>query len=94
LQGKLEEELAKAELRWGSTDIPSDQFVQLRLAAQKLADQLSQVEEMEAKLERMLEGRQASNTTLRLGDMAEKTEMEDIDLQRRQPLTRSSDDHS
>jgi hypothetical protein len=29
--------------------------VQLRLAAQKLADQLSHVEEMEAKLERMLE---------------------------------------
>jgi hypothetical protein len=55
LQGKLEEELAKAELRWGSTDIPSDQFVQLRLAAQKLADQLSQVEEMEARLEGMLE---------------------------------------
>jgi hypothetical protein len=28
--------------------------MQLRLAAQKLADQLSQVEELEAKLERML----------------------------------------
>jgi hypothetical protein len=54
LQGKLEEELAKAELRWGSNEQPSDQFMQLRLAAQKLADQLSQVEELEAKLERML----------------------------------------
>jgi hypothetical protein len=60
LQGKLEEELAKAELRWGSTEQPSDQFMQLRLAAQKLADQLSQVEEMEARLERMLEGNQAT----------------------------------
>ena len=60
LQGKLEEELAKAELRWGSTEQPSDQFVQLRLAAQKLADQLSQVEELEARLARMLEGNQAA----------------------------------
>jgi hypothetical protein len=59
LQGKLEEELAKAELRWGSTEQPSDQFVQLRLAAQKLADQLSQVEEMEARLERMLQAKEA-----------------------------------
>jgi hypothetical protein len=66
LQGKLEEELAKAELRWGSTDIPSDQFVQLRLAAQKLADQLSQVEELEARLERMLEGKAPSNPTASL----------------------------
>ena len=77
LQGKLEEELAKAELRWGSTDIPSDQFVQLRLAAQKLADQLSQVEELEARLEGMLEGKKASNTTCRSGDMAVKTEDND-----------------
>jgi len=60
LQGRLEEELAKAELRWGSSTEPSDQFVQLRLAAQKLADQLSQVEELEARLERMLEGREAA----------------------------------
>jgi hypothetical protein len=60
--------------------------VQLRLAAQKLADQLSQVEELEAKLERMLEGKQAINTTLRLGDTTEKTEREDNDLQSRQPL--------
>ena len=55
LQTRLEEELTKAALRWGSTEQPSDQFVRLRLAAQKLADQLSDLEEMEAKLERMLE---------------------------------------
>jgi len=54
LQARLEEELARAELRWGTNDQPSDQFVTLRLAAQKLADQLSQVEEMEAKLETLL----------------------------------------
>ena len=60
LQEQLEEELDKAELRWGSNDIPSNQFMQLRLAAQKLADQLSQVEELEARLERMLEGNQAT----------------------------------
>jgi hypothetical protein len=60
LQGRLEEELAKAELRWGSTEQPGDQFVQLRLAAQKLADQLTQVEELEARLEGMLEGNEAA----------------------------------
>jgi hypothetical protein len=66
LQEKLEEELAKAELRWGSTEQPSDQFVQLRLAAQKLADQLSQVEELEARLERMLEGNQTTGPSATL----------------------------
>ena len=66
LQGRLEEELAKAELRWGSNEQPSDQFVQLRLTAQKLADQLSQVEELEARLERMLEGKAASNPSASL----------------------------
>ncbi|MFM8604562.1 MAG: lecithin retinol acyltransferase family protein [Cyanobium sp.] len=56
LQGRLEEELAKAELRWGSEGEEGDrQFLRLRQAAQGLADQLSQVEEMEARLERMLE---------------------------------------
>jgi hypothetical protein len=55
LQSRLEEELARAELRWGSNAQPSDQFVQLRLAAQKLADQLSEVEELEARLEARLE---------------------------------------
>ncbi len=56
LQGRLEEELAKAELRWGSEGEEGDrQFLRLRQAAQGLADQLSQVEEMEARLERMLD---------------------------------------
>jgi hypothetical protein len=55
LQEKLEEELAKAESRLGGDNPPSDQFVQLRLAAQKLADQLSAVEELEARLEGMVE---------------------------------------
>lgn len=54
LQRRLEEELSKAELRWSSNDQASDQFVRLRIAAQTLADQLSAVEEMEAKLEGML----------------------------------------
>ncbi len=55
LQGRLEEELARAELRWGSGGEEGDrQFLRLRQAAQGLADQLSQVEEMEARLERML----------------------------------------
>jgi hypothetical protein len=55
LQEKLEEELAKAESRPGGENSPSDQFTQLRLAAQKLADQLSAVEELEARLEGMVE---------------------------------------
>jgi uncharacterized protein YukE len=57
LQQKLEEELSKAELRWGGEGSleSNDQFLKLRLAAQKLADQLTQVEEIEARLERMLE---------------------------------------
>jgi hypothetical protein len=50
LQEKLEQELVKAEARWGD-----DQFGALRLAAQTLADQLSEVEDMELKLERLLE---------------------------------------
>lgn len=62
LQQRLEEELAKAERRWGDDSAalavgtgPNDQFTKLRQAAQKLADQLAQVEELEARLERMLE---------------------------------------
>ena len=56
LQQRLEEELARAELRWGGEAADgSDQFRRLRAAAQTLADQLSAVEEMEAKLERLLE---------------------------------------
>jgi hypothetical protein len=56
LQERLEEELARAELRWaGEADNADHQFLRLRQAAQGLADQLSQVEEIEARLERMLE---------------------------------------
>lgn len=54
LQERLEQELAKAELRW-PLDEGHEQFLRVRLAAQQLADQLSQVEEMEAQLERLLE---------------------------------------
>jgi hypothetical protein len=56
LQERLDEELARAELRWGSEGLEGDrQFLRLRQAAQGLADQLSQMEEMETRLERMLE---------------------------------------
>lgn len=58
LQERLEAELTKAEQRWGTSDQPSDQFINLRLTAQKLADQLSEVEEMEARLERLLQEKQ------------------------------------
>ncbi len=55
LQQRLEEELAKAELRWGDSGGGGAQaFSQLQLAAQRLADQLSEVEEMEQRLERLL----------------------------------------
>jgi len=57
LQTKLETELARAEERWGQGE-PQPQFQRLRLAAQALADQLSEVEEMEAKLEQLLTDRQ------------------------------------
>lgn len=56
LQQRLEEELERAELRWrpeGETG--SDGFLRLRAAAQGLADQLSQVEELEERIERLLE---------------------------------------
>ena len=54
LQERLDEELAKAELRWRSqAEMGDQQFLRLRQAAQSLADQLSQVEEMEVRLERM-----------------------------------------
>jgi hypothetical protein len=55
LQEKLETELARAEARWGDGGQGTGQFASLRLAAQKLADQLSEVEEMETKLEQLLE---------------------------------------
>jgi hypothetical protein len=54
LQQRLEEELAKTEWRWGNGE-GGEPFETLRLAAQTVADQLSAVEEMEAKLEQLLE---------------------------------------
>ena len=55
LQQRLEQELEGAELRWGSSDDTSaDTFHRLRSAAQGLADQLSQVEELEERIERLL----------------------------------------
>ena len=53
LQQRLEEELAKAEQRWGGED-GNEQFRRLRGAAQRLADQLTEVEEMETRIERLL----------------------------------------
>jgi hypothetical protein len=50
LQQKLEAELAKAEARWGQ-----DRFENLRLAAQNLADRLTEVEELEERLRHQLE---------------------------------------
>jgi len=56
LQQRLEEELARAELRWQPTDpASSETFRRLRAAAQGLADQLSQVEELEERLTHLLE---------------------------------------
>ena len=54
LQSRLEAELARAEQRWSRGEQESPGFETLRLAAQKLADQLSEVEELEAQLERLL----------------------------------------
>ncbi len=51
LQSKLDEELAKAEARWGE-----GQFEALRRAAQKLADQLAEVEDLEAAMDQRLQG--------------------------------------
>ena len=56
LQQRLEEELERAELRWWpEADASGEGFRRLRLTAQRLADQLSQVEELEEQLERLLE---------------------------------------
>jgi hypothetical protein len=52
LQTKLEEELSRAETRWGES-----QFERLRQAAQRLADQLSEVEELEHAIETQLQRR-------------------------------------
>ena len=57
LQSRLEQELARAEERWGGTGDgaePGGQFAALRLAAQRLADQLSEVEELEGRIEQLL----------------------------------------
>lgn len=59
LQERLEEELARAERRWGdghgAITRGAEGFEQLRLAGQSLADQLAAVEEMEDRLQRLLE---------------------------------------
>lgn len=55
LQQRLEQELTQAEQRWSQGEQQHQGFETLRLAAQKLADQLSEVEELEGRLERMLE---------------------------------------
>ena len=62
LQKRLEEELTKAEVRFGGDTSAGHQFVQLRLAAQKLADQLSAVEELEARLEGLVEKGEAGRS--------------------------------
>ncbi|MFQ6539488.1 MULTISPECIES: lecithin retinol acyltransferase family protein [Aphanothece] len=51
LQARLDEALAQAEARWGQS-----QFEVLRRAAQKLADQLAEVEDLETALESRLQG--------------------------------------
>ena len=55
LQQRLEQELSRAEARWGGPgQRGTRQFLQLQQAAQSLADQLSEVEDMENKLEQWL----------------------------------------
>ena len=56
LQQRLEEALSQAESRWGTTQTGEGdgQFRRLRQAAQALEDQLSQVEELEARLDGLL----------------------------------------
>lgn len=54
LQQKLDEELARAEARWGE-----GQFEGLRRAALRLADQLADVEDLEAAMEQRLQALEA-----------------------------------
>jgi len=54
LQEGLESELSKAEARWGEPVDGDSQFVAMRRAAQRLADQLTEVEELESRLEKLL----------------------------------------
>ncbi len=66
LQERLERELAMAEDRWmseaGQPD--GDQFRSLRLAAQRIADQLAEVEDLEARLTRRLGSRSVDDQPL------------------------------
>ncbi len=59
LQQKLDEELVRAEARWGE-----GQFEGLRRAAQKLADQLAEVEDLESVMEQRLQALEASSHSL------------------------------
>lgn len=67
LQQRLEEELARAERRWGEGNgaigTGPDGFDRLRLAGQSLADQLAAVEEMEDRLQRLLEPGKAATAS-------------------------------
>ena len=56
LQQKLDEELARAEARWGE-----GQFEGLRRAALRLADQLAEVEDLEAAMEHRLQALEDSS---------------------------------
>jgi hypothetical protein len=56
LQLRLDEELGRAEARWGQ-----GQFESLRRAAEKLADQLAEVEDLEAAMAQRLEALEGSH---------------------------------
>ena len=62
LQQALEQELAKAEARWsqaggtGTGTGRNEAFEGLRLAAQRLEDKLSEVEELQQRLDQLLQG--------------------------------------
>ena len=61
LQQALEQELTKAEARWGQgsptrSGSGAEAFEGLRLAAQRLEDKLSEVEELQQRLDQLLKG--------------------------------------
>jgi hypothetical protein len=60
LQQALEQELTKAEARWGQAGGTgtgrNEAFEGLRLAAQRLEDKLSEVEELQQRLDQLLRG--------------------------------------
>ena len=61
LQQALEQELTKAEARWGQgsptrSGSGAEAFEGLRLAAQRLEDKLSEVEELQQRLDHLLKG--------------------------------------